>query len=393
MPNNKYIVKSLAPWMIDEIIAFSKLSKFDLILLRSPNLFYSEGLKEVKSNGIDVYIQPTKYNMLFKKLRISLLFVLKNLRKFGFNYNGIIGLKSLIWFLKIDLSIFSEESRIHAQFATQAPVVSLLIKEFYERKPEISFTFHAYDIYFENSWFNFLVEKSLKAFSISEFNLNYVKSNYGDFKNMELARLGVFRDEKRILFEEEKDVFRLGLISWFVEKKGVFYLLEALKNLKENGYHNIKFVLAGDGPLKEQYLEFIEKNDLGNNVDYIGKINGPAKKAFFKSLDMFILPSIKLKNDQDGIPVVLMEAIAYSLPIISTNISGIPEICINDYNGKLIRERSSIEIYNSILELYNNKEKRKEFSLNSYELSKEYDIEMNSTKKLSELGWITNQTE
>jgi len=150
-----------------------------------------------------------------------------------------------------------------------------------------------------------------------------------------------------------------------VEKKGIFYLLEAIKLLKN---YNIELILAGDGPLKQKITQFIDKEKLTDIVTYIGKLKDCEKENFFKSLDVFVLPAITVSNDMDGIPVVLMEAISYGLPIISTNVSGIPEICKNNYNGFLIQEKNVNAIVNAITKLYNDKTLIKQFSINSLEL-------------------------
>lgn len=362
MPDNKYIVKSLAPWMIDELLVFSTLTKFDLILLREQDEFYSQSLKQLENNGVTIYIKPFKYNSITSKLSIIFSFLMQNMKNFRLNYNSVIGLKSIVWFLKFDIKLFSSKSKIHAQFATQAALISVLLKMYYKNKPQVSITFHAYDIYNNNTWFKYLVEHCQWAYSISNFNIKYVSDNYIKSNKIILSRLGVFRKENHV--QKTNKIFTLGLLSWFVEKKGIIYLLSAIKLLKENGYSDIKLILAGDGPLKVDYLKYIEENNLEKYITYIGVIQGNDKRNFYESLDVFVLPSIKLKNDQDGIPVVLMEAIAYSLPIISTNISGIPEICVDNYNGALIKERDVNAIYHAILQLYNDKKNRTTFAKN-----------------------------
>ena len=145
-------------------------------------------------------------------------------------------------------------------------------------------------------------------------------------------------------------------------------MLKAMLELKRRGYENIRLILAGDGSLKNEFLEFIDLNKLDDSVRYVGKIKREEKQDFFNSLDAFVLPSIALKNDQDGIPVVLMEAIAYSLPIISTDVSGIPEICRHQYNGHLVPERDVDALVNSIIYFYDHKEKRDEYARNSFVL-------------------------
>ena len=372
------------------MIVFSQIVNYDIIFLRKQREFFNEELEELEKKGIRIYVQPYATGNLFKKLSTVLSFLINNLPKFSTDYNAVIGFKSIIWFLKLDLSLFGPDSNMHAQFATQPTIISLLIKQYYKGSPTYSFTFHAYDIYFNNKWFSLLTKYCHKAYSISSFNIDYVTKKYGKSDKLELARLGVFRDQihrvERPVNDKSK-IFNLGLMTWFDKKKGIIFLLKAMLELKKKGYENIRLILAGDGSLKNEFLEFIDQNKLEGSVTYIGKIKREEKQNFFNSLDVFILPSIALKNDQDGIPVVLMEAIAYSLPIISTDVSGIPEICIDQFNGHLVAEREVEALVNSIIYFYDHKEKLGEYAENSFVLSNEYDITLNSKKKMESLGW------
>lgn len=386
--NKKYIVKSLTPWMVDELKAISDLTKFDLILLRSPEQFYSDSLDYIKENGSDILIKPYATGNIFLKIWIVVKFMFGNLKRFDVGYNAVLGLKSLFWFIRLDLSHFDKNSNIHAQFATQPAIIAYLIKLYFGREPKISFTFHAYDIYFDNKWFGKLVNESHVAFSISNFNIDYVKHKFNDSPKILLSRLGVFRSQINIDQKMKNDVFEIGLMSWFIEKKGIAYLLEAMKLFKSNQINNIQLKLAGDGPLKDSLTKFVEENELEDSVKFVGKIKGEEKEEFYNSLDAFVLPSVQLKNDQDGIPVVLMEAIAYGLPIISTDVSGIPEICVDNFNGKLISERNVDEIYDALLEFMENREQLLVFAQNSRKLSDSYDIEINSKRKLKQMKWL-----
>lgn len=385
--NKIYLIKNLSNWMLDELIAFSGQTKFKVIFLRTQSEFYDEGIKTLRNNGIEILIKPFKFNFFFKKLFFIILFFFKNIWKFIWGYSSIIGLKSLYWFLKMNLSQFEKPLSLHAQFATQASILAFMLKEFYKEDVEYYFTFHAYDIYFNNKWFSKLVNESKNALSISDYNIKYVKENYININadKIKLSRLGAFQP---VIKNKEKDkkIFTIGLMSWFEEKKGIIYLLKAMKQISR-GNKDINLILAGDGPLKQDILTYIENNNLGNIIKYMGKIKGRRKVDFLKSLDAFILPAISLPNNQDGIPVVLMEAISYGLPLISTNISGIPEICINEYNGYLIKEKEVKPIIYSINKLKKDKSLRIKFSENSLELSKKYDIDINSKNKVNMLGW------
>ena len=134
----------------------------------------------------------------------------------------------------------------------------------------------------------------------------------------------------------------------------------------------------------------IEHDILRNNIEYLGKLQVHEKIDFYESIDCFILPSISLDNDQDGIPVVLMEAVSAGLPIISTSVSGIPEICINDFNGFLLEEKNSDQIVKAIETLEKDSDLRDKFGRNSLKISDEYDIQINTSTKLKMMKWMKN---
>lgn len=386
-----YLIKNLAPWMIDELLAFSDITKFKVVLLKKQNPFFNNELEKLKRRGIEIYSQPKNYKNFIEKLFFIVPFFINNIKKFRFDYNGVIGIKSILWFLRLDINIFQPNSNIHAQFATQAAILSLMIKKFRKNKLSYSFTFHAHDIFFTNRWFSLLVRESKVAFSISNFNILYIDKYYANFDKtkIKLSRLGVF---KPAIISKKKighDKITIGFLSWFVEKKGIIYLLQAIKILQSKFPNKFHFLIAGDGPLKHNIIDFIRTEDLSNVVKYIGQVDNKTKTSFFNSLDIFTLPSIELKNNKDGIPVVLMEAISYGIPVISTNVSGIPEICLNDHNGILINEKSSKDLVAAIIRISSNFDRYINFSHNAVKLySKSYSIEKNSSYKLKKILWL-----
>jgi glycosyltransferase involved in cell wall biosynthesis len=113
------------------------------------------------------------------------------------------------------------------------------------------------------------------------------------------------------------------------EYKGIFDLLEVIKENKE--YLVDKFVLYVGGDGKTAKLnKFIEKNALQDLVKFEGWVSGEKKKELLASCDVYILPSYN-----EGLPISILEAMSYGMPIISTNVGGIPEIVTNE-NGFLI---------------------------------------------------------
>lgn len=161
---------------------------------------------------------------------------------------------------------------------------------------------------------------------------------------------GIHRDNKfHLLF--------LGLIT---EAKGVFDLLEVIK--EHNAEFNNKLILhVGGNGETENLQNYIRDNNLSDIVSYEGWVSGDKKIALLNRADAYILPSYT-----EGLPLSILEAMSYKLPILSTPVGGIPEVVSNGENGLLFTPGAKDEIYKSILMLLNNTEQRKKMGDNSY---------------------------
>jgi len=376
--------------MMDELLVFSQKTNFDLYFLRKQHGFYQDKIDLLKKNGVNVYYLSGWNEVSLKKIIFVLQFFIRNINCFFNKHSLVYGLKSIIFFFKTNEQIFKEQYvSIHAQFATQPSILAVMLKKyFFKKNVTVYFTFHAYDIFAKNCWFSLLVANSKKAFSISHFNINYVCRQYKvNPTKIAYSPLGVYIPNV-VSPIQPSDTLQIGFMSFFVEMKGIYYLMPAIKNLKEKGVL-FKLHIAGDGTLKDYILNFIKQNNLDQHIVYHGLVKNSEKEQFLKNLHVFILPSISKGMETDGLPVVLMEAVSYGIPIISTNVSGIPEICINDFNGYLIEQRSIDEIVSAVIKFKNNPEKWVDFSKNSLEIAQQYDIVANSINKLKMMNWLS----
>ncbi len=386
---NLYLIKSLAPWMMEELIAFSRFSKFRIIFLRDVPDFYTNDLKVLKENGIEYFIKPFKYKLNFRLFFYLLNFLLKNISKLFGKQNLIWTINGMFWFLFLDKKLLENISTIHAQFASQATITAYFIKKRF--KKNYFFTFHAHDIYFKNKWFPLLVNESEYSFSISEFNIKYIANHYKELNinKVKLVRLGVYLPPNIVKEKQADNKWVLGFMSNLEEKKGIPFLLAAFKIVHDKNPEKYELQIAGSGDYMTEIEQFIKTHNLSNVIKVLGRIRDQKKIDFYQQTDVFVLPSIRTKNDMDGIPVVLMESISYAKPIISTNISGIPEICINEYDGFLIDEKNTNQLADAIEKITESTEIYKKFTVNSLELAKqEYDLVKNSKNKLKLMGWI-----
>jgi len=135
----------------------------------------------------------------------------------------------------------------------------------------------------------------------------------------------------------------------FTEKKGIDVLLQSLSILKKRKIP-FKCVLAGDGKLSDQIREAINELNLNHHVELPGFLPEKAILELYRQADLFALASRKLPDgNRDGIPNVILEAMASELPVVSTNVGGIPEVVTNGKNG-FIENPDSPELFTDSLE-------------------------------------------
>jgi len=203
-------------------------------------------------------------------------------------------------------------------------------------------------------------------------------------------RMGV--DVQRFHFSASSyskcDKLRIVSVARLVEKKGIEYGVKAVAKASEI-VPNIEYRIIGDGPLKEEISNIIKKNGLSLSIFLEGKRNQDDVIKILKyHADLLLMPSITAENgDQEGIPVVLMEALAVGLPVIATYHSGIPEIIKDKITGYLVPEKDVEALNKCILDFTNNVELNKKISLEGRKLvENDYNTKIQNKKLIGILG-------
>ena len=138
--------------------------------------------------------------------------------------------------------------------------------------------------------------------------------------------------------EENKEIVFLQ-VSNFVEKKGHEYTIKAFKAVVEE-YRNSKLILAGEGGLKKQCVKLSQELGISDKISFPGYVNQSQVKDLMNSADIFVHHSVTASNgDKEGIPNVIMEAMATGLPVVSTFNAGIPELIEDGKDGHMVEER------------------------------------------------------
>ncbi len=243
----------------------------------------------------------------------------------------------------------SSVNHLHAHFADRAAVVAMVIHRLLE--VPYSITAHANDIYISPV---FLAEKIKNAkFVATCTKYNQLHLEKETEHPVELIYHGLdFSDilpsESSLKNRKTPLVLSVGQLN---EKKGFPYLIRACALLREKEYE-FSCEIIGDGPEKGKLAELIEALNLSDIVTLRGALPHAEVLRDYPRAGLFVLPCVVARDgDRDGIPNVILEAMAHGLPVISTNISGIPEVVRNQETGWLIQSRSEHALTNAIAQV------------------------------------------
>lgn len=195
---------------------------------------------------------------------------------------------------------------------------------------------HANDIFERAFLLPKKAQRAKKFLTISDFNRAYLERGGVPADKLAVVRCGVqVPDVERPKTVTAKPRFQIGSLGRLVEKKGFDVLIEAVGVLKQRG-HDVELLIAGDGPLRNELTALVEQLELSQSVTFVGPLSHFAVPAWMATLDAFALACKPDANgDMDGIPVVLMEAMAQGLPVVSSRLSGIPELVVDQRTGLL----------------------------------------------------------
>lgn len=170
------------------------------------------------------------------------------------------------------------------------------------------------------------------------------------------------RDEfRRALGVEDKFVLlSLGRLS---RKKGFYDSIKALAYLKN--IKDIVLLIAGDGPERYNLNEFARNLSVQNKVKFLGFVSSDYLPKIYNAADLFIAPFESKGRNMEGFPLVVQEALACGVPVITTITSGLPELVENNASGFLVPENSPQNIAEKIRELYENDKLRKKMGQNA----------------------------
>ncbi len=173
--------------------------------------------------------------------------------------------------------------------------------------------------------------------------------------------------------KERKVVLFVGRLA---EKKGVKYLIEAMKQL------DTILVITGDGPLRRELK--VQAKSIEDRVIFLGVKTHEELKEIYASADILVIPSVTaVDGDQEGSPTVLMEAFASRIPVIATRTGGIPELLKDGVNGILVEEKKPEEIAKAVRKLLENAGLRERITEEAYKTACQSDYSVIASKYIT----------
>lgn len=163
------------------------------------------------------------------------------------------------------------------------------------------------------------------------------------------------------------NLIKLLFIGRLVNQKGLNVLLKAYHNVIEGGYKNTRLIIIGDGPLMDEYKQFSQDNKLSDFVEFKGWVDFEELEHLYNSSDVFVLPSLF-----EGMPSVVLQAMACGLPIISSRVQGSEDLIKPGVNGYLVEIGSVDDITDKMIRVITDGGMRKQMGIKSREIIKGY---------------------
>lgn len=281
---------------------------------------------------------PVFFSKLFWKELYRIIFIYKKTLSIGIlktMINSLQNSKRLSKYYNHYLTINKEHNVFYYSYWCNDSALALAFLKTSNQEVKTISRLHRWDLYFEESNYNYLPFRKFicddldAVFSISQDGIDYIQETWKitNLSNIRLSRLGILNNRKPIC--QIDDHFKLVSCSNLIPVKRIDLILESLKFLKSRSW---EWIVIGDGPQREYIEENISFLPRSSSIRMMGRIpNKDIYKLYEKEKpDLFINLS-----SSEGIPVSIMEAMSFGIPVIATDVGGTREI-VNNKNGILL---------------------------------------------------------
>lgn len=266
---------------------------------------------------------------------------------------------------------FRDVDLVHVQWPIPNALGALLLKKIYGI-PYIN-TIHGEEVYLSKRFhtlpiLRYLVNNSSKSITNSSGTLKICLDSNLNKERLEVIPFGVDTDFfKPLNLDRDENIFQILAVGYLIERKGFEYLIKAMKEVLTK-HENVQLKIVGSGPLETRLNNIITDMDLNENVEIIKNVSDEELLKLYNLSDLFVLPSVvDSQGNTEGLGVVLLEAMACGLPVIGSDVGGIPDIIQNMETGLLVSGEDILGISNSIRCLIEDDNLRNMLAINGYE--------------------------
>jgi len=251
---------------------------------------------------------------------------------------------------------------LHAHFGLQPTTVAMLASRL--SGLPFSFSAHAHDIYDENLVDRALLREKIRCaefvITCTEYNRRVLATLGGEKAAGKIIK--IYHGADLTCFQPDPSVPRepalVLAVGRLVEKKGFRYLVGACRSLRDKG-RSFRCIIAGEGGERDRLTQQISDLGVQDRVTLVGAQPQEQVLEMMKRATIFVLPCVvSAAGDKDGLPNVLIEAMAVGLPVISTTLSGIPEVIEHGKTGLLVPSGDSVLLAEAIEKLLVNPDLR-----------------------------------
>ena len=225
-------------------------------------------------------------------------------------------------------------SHIHAHFANVSSDLAMLATSMGGVGWSWSFTMHGPTEFSDVTLFNLRVKAESATFvvCISDFCRSQLMAlcDQSGWEKFHVVHCGVDADRFKPVTREFDGKLRVLCLARLSSVKGHLILLDAIARLRADGL-NVHLTLVGDGPMRQSLERHVRVLQISDCVSFEGALGQDQVREHFDAADIFALASFS-----EGVPVVLMEAMASGLPVVATRIAGIGELIEDGRSGFLV---------------------------------------------------------
>ena len=275
------------------------------------------------------------------------------------------GKKSIIPFLlQVMMSIMFNGRKydvVHLYDAVLFPLIPF-IRLF--SKAKISFTVNGLDIVYSSFGYQkvmpLFLRKADKVIAISRYTMAQCEARGIPREKLMTIPIGVIFEavkacsdaEKAALFSKFDIPFGrkvLLTVGRLVKRKGhAWFIKNVIVKLPQDHI----YLVAGLGPEFEEIKNLVQALNLAGRVYLLGQISDEEKNCLYQIADLFIMPNVSIRGDQEGFGIVVLEAGSFGLPVIATNLEGIKDVVIDQKTGRLLEEGDTESFVHEIMNFH-----------------------------------------